>query len=93
METIGEIRKKYKINRITEIVTRSAVYPSNCFEITFVNNGTTSFTVLGFLVTPTNFVTFGTNTYIDDNTGYELKFSNDFAGNNCSIIRGYLTEK
>jgi hypothetical protein len=89
-----DCRNEYGIYRVEEIITISKTVPSNCFEITFVNEGNTNVRISpGKTLIPSEAVTFTQNIIMaNDKTAYSIIFDDNFniANNRCNIIRGYI---
>jgi hypothetical protein len=72
----------------TKVFYTSQNIESNCNDITFINQGTTNFTIMDVLILPNQSLRITGNTGEIDTTTYTLTFVTSIStGNLCTVIR------
>ena len=72
----------------TKVFYTSQNIESNCNDITFINQGTTNFTIMDVLILPNQSLRITGNTGEIDTTTYTLTFDTSIStGNLCTVIR------
>jgi hypothetical protein len=72
----------------TKVFYSSQNIESNCNDITFINQGTTNFTIMDVLILPNQSLRITGNTGEIDTTTYTLTFDTSIStGNLCTVIR------
>ena len=72
----------------TKVFYISQNIESNCNDITFINQGTTNFTIMDVLILPNQSLRITGNTGEIDTTTYTLTFDTSIStGNLCTVIR------
>jgi len=72
----------------TKVFYTSQNIESNCNDITFINQGTTNFTIMDVLILPNQSLRITGNTGEIDTTTYTLTFDTSInTGNLCTVIR------
>ena len=85
-KSTGRLFQKYYIE--TKVFYTSQNIESNCNDITFINQGTTNFTIMDVLILPNQSLRITGNAGEIDTTQYTLTFDTLVStGNLCTVIR------
>jgi hypothetical protein len=88
-KSTGRIFQKFYVE--TKVFYTSQNIESNCNDITFINQGTTNFSIMDVLILPNQSLRITGNAGEIDTTQYQLTFDTLInTGNLCTVIRKFF---